>query len=564
MAMMIIIFITSFFIKISHLIFRKIEKNIKCVEKYGKDCLKGFTGQSLTIGVGGFKKFYKSICSKKAPKREGSSLDNTEPNSDAKVSLKAQQKEPIIPTIKLELIVLCLKSKEKKQIKEFKNSSIAKDLDYFIQSRGLPTLSIVDSVNKFLNEGRLPHLLLYGPPGTGKTSTILAIAKQLYPPKDYPTMVLELNASDDRGIDVVRQNILNFAGTKSIFKSGFKLIVLDEADAMTHDAQNALRRIIEKYTENSWPKQLSQANVVKTLETAFSIWQNVSKISFRRISNDQNADIQVEFLKGPHNDPYPFDGPGKVLAHAFFPGTGIGGDVHFDLDEKWTTKILDDSLNEDSKLLTSIIVLVSVSSSSSIGSETFVSESVFESLSFDFVDVFDEFNENQNSASLTYAQSFKLVLNLKNDLSTEAENVLINEFPECIEDLDNLLKLRMWIVFLTPKIEDGNNFGVSIQETILEEIKTVEQEAVTYFEHSSRYYLSRAKLVARIAKYPIIPRGGRVGGKGSNTGIGGKRTGAKQDGENDEDSVRTIRAQNTFRSTQLNNKFSFSTWVIND
>ena len=61
---------------------------------------------------------------------------------------------------------------------------------------------------------------------------------------------MELNASDDRGIGVVRGQIMSFASTRSIFKSGLKLIILDEADAMTNDAQNALRRIIEKFTEN--------------------------------------------------------------------------------------------------------------------------------------------------------------------------------------------------------------------------------------------------------------------------------------------------------------------------
>jgi replication factor C subunit 3/5 len=95
-------------------------------------------------------------------------------------------------------------------------------------------------------------MLFYGPPGSGKTSTILACAKQLYTPMQFPSMVLELNASDDRGIGIVRGQILNFASTRSMHSSsgGFKLIILDEADAMTNDAQNALRRIIEKYTDN--------------------------------------------------------------------------------------------------------------------------------------------------------------------------------------------------------------------------------------------------------------------------------------------------------------------------
>ena len=98
------------------------------------------------------------------------------------------------------------------------------------------------TVQRFMKEERLPHLLFYGPPGTGKTSTILACAKMLYKPREFASMVLELNASDDRGIGIVRGKILTFASTKTIFRSGFKLIILDEADAMTSDAQNALRR----------------------------------------------------------------------------------------------------------------------------------------------------------------------------------------------------------------------------------------------------------------------------------------------------------------------------------
>lgn len=110
--------------------------------------------------------------------------------------------------------------------------------------------SVVNTVRKFVHEGRLPHLLFYGPPGTGKTSTIVALAREIYGP-NYRNMVLELNASDDRGIDVVRNQIKDFASTRQIFSKGFKLIILDEADAMTNAAQNALRRIIERYTKNT-------------------------------------------------------------------------------------------------------------------------------------------------------------------------------------------------------------------------------------------------------------------------------------------------------------------------
>jgi replication factor C subunit 3/5 len=81
---------------------------------------------------------------------------------------------------------------------------------------------------------------------TGKTSTIMACAKKMYG-KHYSSMTLELNASDDRGIDVVRDQIKEFAGTMKLFSSGVKLIILDEADAMTADAQAALRRGTEHF-----------------------------------------------------------------------------------------------------------------------------------------------------------------------------------------------------------------------------------------------------------------------------------------------------------------------------
>jgi len=109
---------------------------------------------------------------------------------------------------------------------------------------------IMATLNRFVDSNKLPHLLLYGPPGTGKTSSILAMAKRIFGPK-YKSMTLELNASDERGIDVVKQQIKDFAGTRTIFGTGFKLIILDEADNMTSAAQFALRRVIENYTANT-------------------------------------------------------------------------------------------------------------------------------------------------------------------------------------------------------------------------------------------------------------------------------------------------------------------------
>ena len=94
----------------------------------------------------------------------------------------------------------------------------------------------------------LPHMIFYGGAGTGKTSTAIAICKQLY--KDnYNDYVLELNASDERGIRVVREKIKTFS--QKAVDNDFKIIILDEADAMTSDSQFALRRIIEKYSINT-------------------------------------------------------------------------------------------------------------------------------------------------------------------------------------------------------------------------------------------------------------------------------------------------------------------------
>jgi replication factor C small subunit len=109
---------------------------------------------------------------------------------------------------------------------------------------------IVRRVKAFVETRNMPHLLFSGPPGVGKTTLSLVIVKQLF--KDlWRENFLELNASDERGIDVVRQKVKDFARTKSIGNVPFKIIYLDESDALTKEAQQALRRTMENYTQTT-------------------------------------------------------------------------------------------------------------------------------------------------------------------------------------------------------------------------------------------------------------------------------------------------------------------------
>ncbi|CAN3373324.1 replication factor C subunit 2 [Diutina rugosa] len=170
----------------------------------------------------------------------------------------------------------------------------------------------VDVLKKTIQSGNLPHMLFYGPPGTGKTSTILALAKQLYGPSLYKSRVLELNASDERGISIVRQKIKNFARlavsnpTKEDLEKypcpPFKIIILDEADSMTNEAQSALRRTIEKYA-NVTRFCLICNYVTRIIDPLAS---RCAKFRFRSLADD-NAISRLKFIADEEN--VPLSGP---------------------------------------------------------------------------------------------------------------------------------------------------------------------------------------------------------------------------------------------------------------
>ncbi len=107
---------------------------------------------------------------------------------------------------------------------------------------------IIAKISAFVTSGNMPHLMFSGPAGVGKTTLSLVIARELFG-ENWQQNTLELNASDERGIDVVRVKVKDFARTKAIGDVPFKLIYLDESDALTREAQQALRRTMENFTK---------------------------------------------------------------------------------------------------------------------------------------------------------------------------------------------------------------------------------------------------------------------------------------------------------------------------
>lgn len=163
---------------------------------------------------------------------------------------------------------------------------------------------IIKRIEALTNSLNIPHLLFAGPAGTGKSTLALVVVKELFK-ESWKDNYLELNASDERGINVVREKVKNFARTKSLGNVPFKVIFLDEADALTPEAQQALRRTMENYSTTC--RFILSCNysskIIDPIQSRCAIFRfkllekkDIEKI-IRRISESENLSITQDALE---------------------------------------------------------------------------------------------------------------------------------------------------------------------------------------------------------------------------------------------------------------------------
>jgi len=162
-------------------------------------------------------------------------------------------------------------------------------------------------LNQILKKDIFPNLILYGPPGTGKTTTIINIIKkyqEINNQKDN-SLIMHLNASDDRGIDIIRNNINSFVNSKNLFTKGIKFVILDEVDYMTKNAQIALKSLIQMNVENvryclicNYISKIDQSLITELILVRFNeLPQDIIIQFLKLIIQNENLSLTIEDIK---------------------------------------------------------------------------------------------------------------------------------------------------------------------------------------------------------------------------------------------------------------------------
>ncbi len=171
---------------------------------------------------------------------------------------------------------------------------------------------VLDENNKIILDNiiendHFPNLLLYGPPGTGKTTTIINLINsyQVKYNQNYKGLMIHLNASDERGIDIIRNQIASFVNSSGLFMDGMKFVVLDEVDYMTKNAQQALKYLLQSYNTNvryclicNYISRIDESLQNEFIRLRFNQLPEDSIKSFlKNIVNKENLDISDESIK---------------------------------------------------------------------------------------------------------------------------------------------------------------------------------------------------------------------------------------------------------------------------